>query len=389
MGVHTRAVVTRPLEDLHTVARRRLVGLLHRDLRLDAFFEAANRELVSILPYDTACWLSLDPGTLLPTGHFTWHVDGSHLIALAANEYLEDDVNKFASLAREPLPVGILSAATDGDLTRSARYTQLLAVLGYHAGDELRATFLDGDIVWGCLAAHRRVGRFTDAEARLVGDVGGLLATGIRRAILRNALELRGQADPPGLIVLGDDDTIGRITPAARRWLDELFDTTGETASVPLMLTSVAIKARQAAAGQTDEVATVRLPRRSGGWLRLDASLFDDEDADRVAVIVGPSRDPEVATLVADAYRLSKREREVTGLVLRGRSTEEIADQLQVSAYTVQDHLKSIFEKVGVRSRRELVAQLFLQQSEPRISAGAPLGADGWFAGPSPTTTPH
>jgi DNA-binding CsgD family transcriptional regulator len=202
-------------------------------------------------------------------------------------------------------------------------------------------------------------------------------------------LELRGQADPPGLIVLGDGGSIEHITPAARAWLDELFDTTGEAPAVPLMLSSVAIQARRAAAGQTDEVATVRLPRRSGGWLRLDASLFDDGDADRVAIIVGPSRDPEVATLIAEAYRLSKREREVTGLVLRGRSTEEIADQLQVSAYTVQDHLKSIFEKVGVRSRRELVAQLFLQQSAPRISEGAPLGADGWFADPTLASTRH
>ena len=46
----------------------------------------------------------------------------------------------------------------------------------------------------------------------------------------------------------------------------------------------------------------------------------------------------------------------------------------------MQDHLKSIFAKVGVRSRRELVAQLFLQQSAPRLGAGAPLGSDGWFA---------
>src|SRR6476620_5336861 len=91
---HNRSMVTRPLEDQSSVARRRLVQLLHRELRLDAFFEAADRVLVSVLPYDSSCWLSLDPATLLPTGHFTWHVDGDHLVALAANEYLENDVNK-------------------------------------------------------------------------------------------------------------------------------------------------------------------------------------------------------------------------------------------------------------------------------------------------------
>ena len=45
---------------------------------------------------------------------------------MAANEYLEDDINKFADLACAPLPVGTLSAATGGDLSRGARYSRLL-----------------------------------------------------------------------------------------------------------------------------------------------------------------------------------------------------------------------------------------------------------------------
>jgi hypothetical protein len=47
----------------------------------------------------------------------------------------------------------------------------------------------------------------------------------------------------------------------------------------------------------------------------------------------------------------------------------------------VQDHLKSIFEKVGVATRGELVARLFFEHYLPRLGGGAPLGSDGWFAG--------
>ena len=54
------------------------------------------------------------------------------------------------------------------------------------------------------------------------------------------------------------------------------------------------------------------------------------------------------------AYGLTKQEQALTGLVCRGLSTSEIADRLHITPNTIQDHLKSIFEKTGVHSRREL-----------------------------------
>jgi glutamine synthetase type III len=51
-----------------------------------------------------------------------------------------------------------------------------------------------------------------------------------------------------------------------------------------------------------------------------------------------------------------------------------------LSSYTVQDHIKSLFEKTGVTSRRELVARIFLEDYLPQIAQGGPLTADGTFA---------
>jgi len=361
-------------------ARRQFVRLLHRGLDLAAFLEAADRTLVSVLPFDDSCWLTLDPATLLPTSHFTREHGIEVLMALAANEFLEDDLNKFADLARAKPPVGTLYAATQGDLHRSPRFTKVLAPYGHEDGDELRAVFMDGDSAWGCVALHRHQGRFHANEVALIADIGGYIAEGIRRAILTTALGGDDGTDPPGLILLREDDSVESLTPAASFWIGEILDSTADSGELPLIVASVAHRARQALAERTQEVAQARVPRRAGGWLILDASLMGDDPKGRVGVIVHPASAPQISGLIAEAYGLSKREREVTRLVLNGLSTREISERLTVSPYTVQDHLKAVFDKVGVRSRRELVAQLFLQHYAPRLQGGAKVGPDGWFA---------
>jgi DNA-binding NarL/FixJ family response regulator len=104
-----------------------------------------------------------------------------------------------------------------------------------------------------------------------------------------------------------------------------------------------------------------RARTHSGVWLLIHASCLHSADgtvAD-VAVVIEPAKASEVAPLIVDAYELTPREVDVTRALARGLTTNEIAAELHLSRYTVQDHLKAVYEKAGVSSRGELVAKMF------------------------------
>jgi DNA-binding CsgD family transcriptional regulator len=75
-------------------------------------------------------------------------------------------------------------------------------------------------------------------------------------------------------------------------------------------------------------------------------------------VVIEAAPASDIAQLLMLVYGLTPRERQVLQRVVAGTPSSAIATGLRISANTVQDHLKSIFAKVGVRSRGQLVARV-------------------------------
>jgi DNA-binding CsgD family transcriptional regulator len=297
---------------------------------------------------------------------------------------LHDDVNKFSWLARSATSVGGLMQATQRNMEQSPRYREVLAPLAL--GDELRAALITSGACWGFLCLHRERSspQFTPAEIAFIGRLTPHIAEGLRKALLLGNATGSKALNEPGLLLLAEDLSVVAITPIAERWLSEIEEVDWSR-KLALPSAICAVVARLQEIERNNEVYSALLPKvrlrtASGHWLVLHASRLAGPSAQaQIAVIFEAARPAEIAPLIVQAYDLSKRESEIMQSVSQGLSTAEMSATFQISSNTVQDHLKAIFEKVGVHSRRELVGQLFAQQYQPRLVSGRDLDANGWF----------
>lgn len=344
--------------------RDELERLSRGALDLTALVAEASAIIKRAVPFDRTCWHTVDPGTVLFTGSINRNVECSGTW-LAEHEYVIEDVNKWWFLARSGRRAGATSAATHGDLARSARHRSHEAI---GVGDELRVAFVSDRVYWGAAGFLRDADQawFDAAQVDLLASLSPVLARCFKRAMVTTtaAIDVAPAVDGPGVVVFDEDGTVESISPAAERWIKELReDPAPATPEASAVVASVAARTRMLGADMDPLhlAPRARVQTAAGAWLVVYGTPLSGTSRDRVAVIIQPATPNEVAPLVALAYGLTDRETEITRLCMQGRSTKEIAATLLVSAYTVQDHLKAIFDKTGVRTRNELIGQVFLE----------------------------
>jgi DNA-binding CsgD family transcriptional regulator len=358
MGGHTRQ---RAVE--------RIAELSCRGLDLASFWRGCSEVLADEVPHFLSpCWYTLDPASLLITSHVQAELPQLPPEWLA-QEYLGEDVNQLADVARSERGISTLHDATGGDPASSPRWHENMR----YGGDQelIAALRTTAGQAWGALGLYREPGQpmFGPDELDFVRTVTPLLAEGARRGLLVGEATDPEGPDGPGLVVLASDWSVESTTPLGQRWLQELLDADVDAGPLPPSVYAVAAQALRVGSS-TDlavDAAMARVRTRSGRWLVLHGAALASEGGCRAAVIIEPAHPARIVPLLMSAYRLTEREQEVTRLVLQGRSTTEIAASLVISPHTVQEHLKHIFDKTGVRTRRDLVGTVFFAHYEPRV----------------------
>ena len=297
--------------------------------------------LQRIVPFDAAFCATVDPATLLFTGGMLREIPWEASTRFLANEFLEDDVNKFRSLADARSPVDWLDRATGRRRSASARYREIMSPLGL--GDEMRVAFRAGGACWGFLCIHREDGPlgFTPQEAQLVARLSSRVGEGLRRGLLAAVPETTTVvSDGPGVLVAAEDGTLVATTTAGERWLWELDDDSSHGRPSIVVQTMLA----QLAGNPTDDpptmTPTLRLRTRSGRWATVHASpIAGLGEGGHVAVVIELAKPAEIAPIILLAHGLTRREGQVAQLAIQGKTNKRVAHELGISEHTIEDHL--------------------------------------------------
>lgn len=368
----------------NTFARERTVAEIKRlsmaGLDGQELLRGTAEALRRTVPFGSYCVATIDPASNLLTHVINGgsageeaHIETYHDVL--SRTYFEEDVGRLSTMLRERRPAQPLSEAAGGVLDRSVRYREYLGPVGF--GHELAGLFADGE-PWGAGYFTREAGEpdFGSGEVALLERVAPHVGTGLKAAALRSrATDGRPGSNVPGVVTLDRGGRVLSYTPAAESLLADVEDLSPAWSEGRLPLTiQMAIGALKRALDPASDkdltlVPKVRLRGRSGRWLTLHASLTESTPGrmSETVVVISPSEPEEVAQLSVASFGLTAREEEIAKLVARGRSTRQISGALFISEHTVHNHLRSIFEKTGVHSRRELVQRLYFERLLPDV----------------------
>ncbi|MFI7115857.1 helix-turn-helix transcriptional regulator [Amycolatopsis sp. NPDC049868] len=221
-------------------------------------------------------------------------------------------------------------------------------------GSQLCLTLTRRGVPRGGLVLLRERGArpFSGVEAKLATHLAEPLACSLRAFVTAKPPRGALRTTQPGVVIVGDGNRVKAMTPTAETLLrDLLHELAIGDDELPNTLLNIALFARR-----PGRQAVSRVPA-SFGWLVLSGQVLDSTPKSDVAITV-QAAGADLLSAVSAWYGITPRETTVIERVLEGLPAKHIARGLGLSPYTVNDHLKAIYRKIGVSSREELTATL-------------------------------
>ncbi len=312
-------------------------------------------EIRRAVPFEAYAWLLTDPETEVgcaPVADVPCLPELPRLIRL---KYLTP-INRWTGLSR----VSSLKNATHERLDRSLVWRALLR--DYGVTDVASAVFRDRFGCWAFLELWR-IGAdgFADVDLAFLEATTRTITAALRRGA---AATFRADRSPlpahgPVVLMLSPELDVKAQTPQTEDYLRLLVPPDGDRRPIPAAAYNVAAQLCALEAGIDRHPPVARVHLTADLWLTLRAARITDGTSDArqdIAVTIERSSPEERLGLFGRASGLSPRESDVLRHLATGADTRDVAQRMFVSEHTVQDHLKSIFLKTGMRTRSSLLA---------------------------------
>jgi len=195
----------------------------------------------------------------------------------------------------------------------------------------------------------------------LSSTIGDALAAALSR---EQALRAHHDDDEAsGIVFVNRTGIVTFATPSGEAWLDRLRRVEpGTRHDLPTPIAAAIAGLRSA--GRPSQQIVLPLP---GNTVQIEASAGGGDTTAIVMTLRKPAAPPTVPT----NWPLTPQERQVTTLLVQGKTNRAIAETLFISENTVITHLRHIFTKMEVTGRTQLLARLFHE------SAGVHLFDEG------------
>jgi DNA-binding CsgD family transcriptional regulator len=329
--------------------------------------ECVCRILTRYLRADAYCAMELDPTTTLPVDDVNWGWPRGYEEPLVEKALFASPTADTGVLARHPRRAIIVDELLDGrPPERDPYYENHVLPFGYR--HEIQFMCVSTGLPRALFTFNRKADRgpFEARHLRLLEAVAPHVAAAMHAACIRAALAER-PASESGFLVIAPDGDVELASRAGARLLER--SKSGGLMPIAVLL---GLLRRSVRSGDAPAIATMSCTDPETGELyRLVAERTAGRDGRaRGLLLIEPARPIDsLAGLLR--LGLTPREAAVVSEVMRDENLASCATRLRCAEATVSKHLKSVFAKLSIGSRRELALRLL--GAPPNFSA-SPAG---------------